>query len=118
MHTNIILDGTHQNAYAKLMTLDDFLTALINEKYKGATLEDYQKADIRKDLTGRLNKFISLNVLTELATRDQSLLVKFQSLANDDTKPEAIKAFVENEIPDGAAFLTKVLTDFRALYLG
>lgn len=100
------------------MTLDDFLTSLITEKYKGATLEDYQQADIRKDLTDRLNKFITLNVLTELATRDQSLLVKFQSLAKDDTKPDAIKEFVEHEIPDGAAFLAKILNDFRALYLG
>lgn len=100
------------------MTLDDFLSALINEKYKGATLEDYQQADIRKDLTDRLNKFVSLNVLTELAARDQSLLVKFQSIVNDDTQPDVIRAFVEKEIPDGATFLAKVLTDFRSLYLG
>lgn len=99
------------------MTLDDFLTALINEKYKGATLEDYQKTDIRKDLIYRLNKFITLNVITELATRDRSLLVKFQSIANDDTQPDVIRAFVEHEVPDGGAFLAKVLTDFRQLYL-
>lgn len=110
---------TKINPYAKFtMTFDDFLTALINEKYKGAMLEDYQKTDIRKDLTDRLNKFITLNVITELASRDRSLLIKFQSITNDDTQPDAIKAFVEKEIPDGAAFLAKVLTDFRSLYLG
>ena len=66
LHINIILDGTPQNTYAKIiMTLDDFIAALINDKYKETTLEDYQQADIRKDLADRLNKFISLNVLTE-----------------------------------------------------
>lgn len=100
------------------MTLDDFLSGLINEKYKGATLENYQQADIGKDLTDRLNKFITLNVLTELATKDPSLLAKFQTLAKGDTAPEVIQAFVETEIPDGTVFLAKVLTDFRALYLG
>lgn len=99
------------------MTLDDFLSALINEKYKGATLEDYQQADIGKDLNDRLNKFITLNVLTELATKNQSLLAKFQTLAKGDTTPEVIQNFVEKEIPDGAAFLAKTLTDFRHLYL-
>lgn len=110
---------TKINPYAKFtMTFDDFLTALINEKYKGAALEDYQQADIRKDLSDRLNKFITLNVLTELASRDRSLLSKFQSIASDDTQPDAIRAFVEHEIPDGAAFLAKVLADFRSLYFG
>lgn len=100
------------------MTLDDYISALISEKYKSATLEDYQQADIRKDLTDRLNKFITLNVLTELATKDQSLLAKFQSIAKGDTQPEVIQDFVQKEIPDGNAFFAKALTDFRTLYLG
>ncbi len=100
------------------MTLDDFITALINDKYNGVTLADYQETDIQKDLTSRLNKFITLYVLTEIATKDQSLLAKFQSIAKDDTQPEVVRSFVENEIPDGSAFLAKTLTDFRALYLG
>lgn len=99
------------------MNINDFLVALAKEKHATVTLKDYQLTDIVRDLTERLTKFIILNVLTELATRDQSLLAKFQTLAQGDTKPEAIQTFVEAEIPDGPAFLAKVLTDFRTLYL-
>lgn len=99
------------------MNINDFLVALAKEKHATVTLEDYQLTDIVRDLSDRLNKFITLNVLTELATRDQSLLAKFQSIAKGDTKAEVVRSFVENEIPDGSAFLAKTLTDFRELYL-
>lgn len=99
------------------MTLIDFLTALVREKHTGVALEAFQVTEMVRDLTERLTKFIILNVLTELATKDQSLLAKFQTLAKGATSPEAIQTFVEAEIPDGPAFLAKTLTDFRALYL-
>lgn len=87
----------------------DFLAALVVEK--GVPTH------AANDLLPRLQKFITLNVLTELATKDPSLLAKFQTLAKGDTTPEVIQSFVEKEIPDGAAFLAKTLTDFRELYL-
>ncbi|MEK7543929.1 MAG: hypothetical protein AAB557_03610 [Patescibacteria group bacterium] len=100
------------------MDLHDFLNTLVNDKLAGASMEEAQVADMVASLTDRLNKFITLNVLTELATKDTALLTKFQTLAKGNTTPEAIQSFVEKEIPDGAAFLAKVLTDFRTLYLG
>ncbi len=100
------------------MNLQDFLTTLVNEKLTGATPAETQIADMVASLTDRLNKFITLNILTELATKDQSLLVKFQTLARGNTKPEVVQDFIQNEIPDGAAFLAKVLSDFRSLYIG
>lgn len=100
------------------MSLQDFLSSLVNEKLAGATPAETQIADMVASLTDRLNKFITLNVLTELAVKDQSLLVKFQTLARGNTKPEAVQDFIQTEIPDGAAFLAKVLSDFRVLYLG
>lgn len=81
-------------------------------------MDQTQTADMTTSLTDRLNKFITLNVLTELATKDQALLIKFQTLARGNTKPEVVQAFIQQEIPDGAAFLAKVLADFRVLYLG
>lgn len=100
------------------MNLQDFLNTLVTEKLAGATPAEAQIADMVTSLTDRLNKFITLNVLTELAAKDQALLVKFQTLARGNTKPEVVQAFIEQEIPDGAAFLAKVLTDFRTLYSG
>ena len=100
------------------MTLTDFLTTLVREKHVDASLEALQVTEMVRDLTQRLTKFIILNVLTELATKNQALLAKFQTLAKGTTSPEAIQTFVEAEIPDGSAFLAKILTDFRALYMG
>lgn len=99
------------------MSLTDFLTAIVAEKYASVALEEYQRADIVRDLAERLTKFITLTVLTELAMKNRELLIKFQALAKGTTEPEVIAGFIEGEIPDGAAFLGKVLTDFRALYL-
>lgn len=100
------------------MTLTDFLTALVREKHADASLEAFQVTEMVRDLAGRLAKFITLSVLTELATKNQALLAKFQTLAKGATSPEVIQTFVEQEIPDGTAFLAKTLTDFRALYIG
>lgn len=100
------------------MSLMDFLTALVKEKHTHIALEDYQLTDMVRGLSDRLTKFITLNVLTEFATKDTTLLAKFQTLVKGTAKPEAIQAFVQKEIPDGAAFLGKTLNDFRALYLG
>lgn len=99
------------------MNLQDYLTALVKEKLAGTSIDAVHITDMVTSLTDRLNKFITLNVLTELATRDQSLLIKFQALAKGNTKPDVIQDFISNEIPDGATFLAKVLTDFRQLYL-
>jgi|SRR3989344_1796299 len=101
------------------MSIDGFVQTLVNEKHgQGVVLEDYQREDMKRDLTERLTKFITLNVLTELATRDAKLLSDFQALSKKDADATAIHTFVETNIPDGAAFLAKVLSDFRALYIG
>ncbi|MDP1721619.1 MAG: hypothetical protein Q8L37_00250 [Candidatus Gottesmanbacteria bacterium] len=99
------------------MSLQDFLTTLVKEKLAGASLGEAQVADMIATLTDRLNKFITLNILTELATKDQELLVKFQALTRGNTKPEVLQEFIQKEIPDGAPFLAKILSDFRQLYL-
>lgn len=101
-----------------VMSINDFLTTLVKEKHADTNLEEFQIVDMIKSLSERLTKFITLAVLTEFATKDTQLLVKFQGLIKETATPEVIHAFVEKEIPDGAAFLAKVLTDFRALYLG
>ncbi|MBI5620416.1 hypothetical protein HY949_01415 [Candidatus Gottesmanbacteria bacterium] len=100
------------------MNLNDFLTTIVKEKLAGASVGESQIADMVASLAVRLNKFITLNVLTELATKDQALLVKFQELTKGNTTPDVIQTFIENEIPDGAAILAKVLSDFRTLYVG
>lgn len=100
------------------MDLKDYVTVLIHEKHAGVTLEDYQLSDMMGSLSERLTKFIILAVLTEFATKNTQLLTKFQTLVKGAATPEIIQGFVETEIPDGAAFLAKVLTDFRSLYLG
>lgn len=99
------------------MNLHDFLTAIVAEKHAGAVLEDYQLADMVESLSERLNKFIILAVLTEFATKNTQLLTKFQTLVKGAATPEIIQGFVEAEIPDGSAFLAKVLDGFRHLYL-
>lgn len=92
------------------MTLTDFLTTLAAEK--GVPKEAVN------DLLPRLQKFITLNVLTELALKNRALLVKFQSIAKGATSPDTIRAFVEKELPDGNVFLAKTLNDFKTLYFG
>lgn len=99
------------------MDINDFLTALVKEKHAGVVLEDYQLADMVGSLSERLTKFIILAILTEFATKNTQLLTKFQALVKGAATPEIIQGFVEHEIPDGTAFLAKVLTDFRLLYL-
>ena len=100
------------------MTLEDFVDALISEKHASTSLEDFMREDMKQDLLGRLKTFISLKTMTELAKNDPTALGEFQKLTSGDTPAEDIQAFVNTHIDDGAAFLAKVLDDFRILYLG
>lgn len=100
------------------MTLEDFVEALISEKHSGTSLEDFMREDMKADLLGRLSTFISLKVMTELSQKDPTLLSQFQKLTHADTPASKVQEFVLAHIDDGAAFLAKVLDDFRILYLG
>ena len=114
------LDSSFPLTYALyIMTLEDFVDTLISEKYAGtAALEDFQRSDMKLDLLGRLSTFISLKVMTELSQKDPTLLSQFQKLTKGDTPASHVQEFVLAHIDDGAAFLAKVLDDFRILYLG
>jgi|SRR3989344_4254062 len=100
------------------MDLEQFVLTLINEKHQGTTLENFQVEDMKQDLLGRLKTFISLKVMTELAKKDPTALGEFQKLTSGDTPASEVQQFVEDHIDNSAAFLAKVLDDFRILYLG
>ena len=89
------------------MNLQDFLTTLVNEKLTGATPAETQIADMSRSLTDRLNKFITLNILTELATKDQSLLVKFQTLARGIPNRKLFRTLSKMKFPTGGIFSKK-----------
>lgn len=61
-------------------SLEIYLENLVRESRADAPLEDYIVKDMKADLLPRLNRFIILKTMEELALRAPEILKEFQAL--------------------------------------
>lgn len=104
------------------MTATDSINLFLDDMLKdmhGADVPADELAEMKKELLPKLNEYITLRVMTELAKKSQETLKEFQTWVTEK-KPsqEEIQMYVSDKIPDGTAFLTQVLLDFRNTYIG
>lgn len=95
-------------------TLDQYIDRLIEEKgFPDLTPE--VRAQIKSDLTTRLNDTINAKVIAALSDED---LTGFEKLIDADAPQEDVQKYIETKIPDSTSFLAGVLLEFRKNYLG
>ena len=95
--------------------ITDFLTQIIKEKH-GTDLPEAMTEQMRQDLLPRLNQWILLKAMTEIASKSPQKLQELEKLAQGDTDPAVVQKFIEDTIPDFQAFLTQTLVSFRQTY--
>lgn len=95
-----------------------FLDDLLKDMH-GMDTPPEEMEEMKKELLPKLNEYISLRVMTELAKTSQDTLKAFQTWVTEKSpSQEEVQQYVADKIPDGTSFLTQVLLDFRNTYLG
>jgi hypothetical protein len=97
--------------------LNQFLDLIVSQKYP-KSLDTEFKESIKADLMPRLERFITLKTLEETAKVSSAKLQEFQSLIATNPPKEQISTFIQSTIPDYPEFLSRVLLEFRNIYIG
>ncbi len=104
------------------MTATDSINLFLDDLLKdmhGVTTPPEELEEMKKDLVPKLNEYISLRVMTELAKTSQDTLKEFQTWVKEKSpSQEEVQVYLTGKIPDSPSFLTQVLLDFRNTYLG
>jgi hypothetical protein len=95
-------------------SVQQFIDKLIDEREFGDITPEVRE-ELVKDLLVRLDDFIMARIIASLGDED---LAKFEQLLKNKASDEEIQKLTSAAIPDFTNFLTKVLVEFRAVYLG
>ena len=98
-------------------SLQTFLTDLIRDKY-GKDTDPSVIDEYKKDLLPRLDQWILLKTMTEVAMHSQEDLQKLQKMTEENKPANEVQAFLHTIITDPPSFLSKTLLSFRQTYLG
>lgn len=104
------------------MTSTDSINLFLDDMLKdmhGAQAPTEDLEEMKKELLPKLNEYISLRVMTELAKKSQDTLKEFQTWVTEkNPSQEDVQKYVEGKLDNPPAFLTQVLLDFRNTYIG
>lgn len=75
-------------------------------------------ASIKKELTERLNKYLTLRTIEIISTANPEALQKLSDLIKTNPVPEQIQGFISQYVKEPDILVAQILTDFRTLYLG
>ncbi len=94
-----------------------FLDDLLKDMH-GSDAPADELAEMKNELLPKLNEYITLRVMTELAKKSQETLKEFQTWVTEkNPSQEEVQKYVEGKLDNPQAFLTQVLLDFRNTYL-
>jgi len=98
--------------------LATFIDDVLKDKY-GSDVPADEHEEMKKELTDKLNQWITLKVMTELAKTSPETLQDFQTMVREKNPTQAeVQEYVAGKIPESSAFLTRILLEFRNTYLG
>lgn len=94
-----------------------FLDDLLRDMH-GVSAPPEELEEMKKELLPKLNEYITLRIMTELAKKSQDALKDFQTWVTEkNPSREEVQKYVESKVDNAPAFLTQVLLDFRNTYI-
>lgn len=101
-----------------LPALEAFVDDLIREKFANQTLDDAMRAEIKRELTDRLNQYLTLRTIEMVSATDPTALQQLSDLIKTNPSPEDVQKFISNYVKEPDILVSQILNDFRELYLG
>lgn len=99
-------------------TLDAFVDTLIQEKFANQSLDERMRADIKKELTERLNQYVTLRTIEAVSQANPEAISKLQEIIKTDPKPETVRDFIQSHISQPDLLIGQIFADFHRLYVG
>ena len=101
-----------------LPALDAFVEQLITEKFSDQTLDAAVRADIKRELSDRLNQYLTLRTIEMVSSADPNAMSQLSDLIKTNPAPEQVQSFIMNYVKEPDLLVAQIFTDFRNLYLG
>lgn len=101
-----------------LPALDAFVDQLITEKFSGQTLDEAIRADIKRELSDRLNQYLTLRTIEMVSNSDPEALTKLSELIKTNPAPEQVQTFIMQYVKEPDVLVAQIFADFRNLYIG
>lgn len=110
------MDTTAQPASSP--SLNQFLDDVLKDMH-GTSTPPEEREEMKKELLPKLNEYITLRVMTELAKISPETLKEFQAWVTEkNPSQEEVQTYIDGKIENSPVFLSQVLMDFRNTYLG
>jgi len=101
-----------------LPAIDAFVDELIAHKFAATPLDEATHADIRRELTERLNQYLTLRTIEMVSTSDPTAVSQLAELIKTNPSPEQVQAFITNYVKEPDILVSQIFADFRNLYIG
>ncbi len=101
-----------------LPAIDSFISGLIAEKFAATPLDDATKADIKRELTERLNQYLTLRTIEMVSSANPEAVTKLAELIKTNPAPEDVQTFISSFVKEPDVLVAQIFTDFRRLYIG
>lgn len=98
--------------------IEKFLDQLIEEKFAQSPLDDATKADIKAELSDKLNQYMTLRTIEAISINHPEAVDELSILIKTDPSTDKVNEFITSRVTDPDALVSQILTDFHELYIG
>lgn len=98
--------------------IDAFVDELIAHKFAATPIDDATHADIKRELTERLNQYLTLRTIEMVSTSDPTAVNQLTELIKTNPSPEQVQTFITNYVKEPDVLVARIFADFRQLYIG
>lgn len=101
-----------------LPAIDAFVDELITQKFSESPLDEATRQDIKRELTDRLNQYLTLRTIEMVSASDPTAVSQLSDLIKTNPSPEQVQTFIANYVKEPDILVSQIFADFRSLYIG
>lgn len=101
-----------------LPAIEAFIDSLIAEKFASTPLDDATKSDIKRELTERLNQYLTLRTIEMVSSSNPDAVTQLAELIKTNPAPEEVQKFISNFVKEPEILVAQIFSDFHRLYIG
>lgn len=101
-----------------LPALEAFVDQLIAEKFAGSALDDAVRADIKRELTEKLNQYMTLRTIEMVSETNPEAIKELSELIKTNPAAEDVQKFIGGYVKEPDILVAQIFADFRSLYIG
>lgn len=101
-----------------LPSIELFVDELIKEKFASTPLDDAVRADIKRELTDKLNQYLTLRTIEIVSETNPDAVKQLAEIIKTNPSPEDVQKFIGGYIKEPDLLVAQIFADFRNLYIG